>query len=162
MRMTKEELEELRRADAEIDRDFAEAFPADDGLDQKLDIDALADRVNQRACSYESARSLAYYYRNHAAIAKKKAQYYLDHRDTRLAYLRQYSIEHRNRRKLRYLANKEEAKEYQRRYYSEHREEILAKQVAYRAAHREEIRRKEREKRAALRLSRQEMEAKAS
>ena len=156
MKLTKEELEELERADEEIDRDFAEAFPVDDVLDQKLDIDALSDRVYQRPRSCACARSLAYYYKNHAAVAVKKAQYYLDHREERLEYWRLYYSKRRSIRRLRYLANKDAALAYQRKHYAEHRDEILAKQKAYRDAHREEINRKEREKRAAMK------EAKAS
>ena len=152
MKLTKEELEELRRADEEIDRDFAEAFPVYDGLDQKLDIDALADRVG--LCPVpERAEQPTYYYRNHAKVAAKSSVRYRKHREQRIAYSNKYYAEHKDHRKLRYLANKEAALEYYHRYYAANKEKILAKEAEYRAAHRDEIRAKAKEKREALRLA---------
>ena len=79
-KFTPAELEELRRADAEID---AEDTPLEYELDAELDAIAAAQ---------VSGKSVE------QVIAKrdKDRLYYLEHRESRLAYTRKYYAEHKD------------------------------------------------------------------
>lgn len=150
MRMTKEELEELRLADEEIDREIAEA-PENSDLPQR-----------NRRCTLNGpmSASLKYYY-SHREYYRQR---YYDHRAENQARARAYSaryyVEHaeqeREKAKEYYLAHRDEAREWHEHYRAEHRDELNRKRREFYAAHRDEVLQKQRERRAAMK------EAKAS
>lgn len=98
-KFTPEELEELRRADAEID---AEDTPLEDKLDAKLDAHAVAQRPRDHVLTPERVEENR---------AKARERYYAHH-DERLAYYREY-----------YATHREEHREYERQYYQSHKEQ---------------------------------------
>lgn len=114
---TPEELEELRRFDAEID---AQPITM---KDYKLsrEIDHIARTGEPPKPQKTSAKRQAY----------QKA-YYAANRERILEYGRRYKEEHREERRLYFrayhTAYRERHRENQRRYYAAHREEILEKQ----------------------------------
>ena len=107
-KFTPAELEELRRADAEID---AEDTPLEDELDAKLDI---ASAAQTRGKSVEQV------------IAKRETdrRYYQEHREECLAYTRKYYAEHKEQQR---------AKRHQ--YYLDHKPEYRARSHKYTKAH---------------------------
>ena len=112
MPFTPEELEAMRLADEEIDREFEERYVADQ-VDKEISawLDELA-----------YLESL-----DHKAAAKFKRQkkygaaYRAEHKEEIAAKQAAYRAEH-----------KEEIAAYQAAYYAEHKEEIAAKKAAYR------------------------------
>ena len=106
---TEEELEELRRADAELDKEFslsAEDMELSRQLDRKAKLDKLDNKGRRKA-----AQQAAYYEANREKIAAQKAAY----RE----------------------ANREKIAAQQAAYREANREKIAAQQAAYREANRE-------------------------
>lgn len=129
MRMTKEELEELRLADEEIDREIAEA-PENSDLPQR-----------SRKCTLNGpmSASLKYYY----AHREYYRQRYYDHRAENQARARAYSARY-------YAEHKEQERERSKAYYRSHLERFEEYRKEYRAEHRDELNQKQRERRAAM------------
>lgn len=137
MKLTKEELEELERADEQIETEMA-AEAAKDNEEQRF-----------RRCTAKGpmSKSLKYYYAHREYFRQR----YYDHRAENLmrsrAYSAKYYAEHREQEREKahayYLAHVEEAREYRRRYRDEHREELIQKQRARRAALKAELEVKE-------------------
>ena len=78
-KFTPAELEELRRADAEID---AEDMPLEYELDAELDAIAAAQASGKPVEQVIAKR-------------EKYRSYYLEHREARLAYTRKYNADHK-------------------------------------------------------------------
>ena len=96
---TAEELEEMRRADEEIERTFVVANKDERALSAELDRVAKRELLLQTSpvkAAKDCSRSLAYYY---------------THREERLAYKRKWR-----------QANKAEISAYNRAWYQAHRE----------------------------------------
>lgn len=131
---TPEELEELKRIDAEIDKNFVmtpEEYRASSQRDRQgrkppRGMDPAAARAAR------NARQRVYYQTHREEILEKQKVYRDSHRD----YMRDYRA-----------ANRERLLEYQRVYYASHAEEKAVRQKAYYQAHREEILAKARERR---------------
>ena len=122
---TPEELEELRRADAEIDESFRQT-------QEEIRQSRARDRQAQLAAMEPEKRTkaiLAAAYRE-ANREKVKAR--------RAAY---------------YQANREKEKAYQAAYYQANREKVKAYQAAYREANREKEKARQREYRARKRAA---------
>jgi hypothetical protein len=111
-KFTPAELEELRRADAEIDSTDA---PLEYELDAELDAIAMAQ------ASGKSVEQLA-------ARKSRQRRYYQEHREERLAYTRKYNADHKEeiaRKKHQwYLEHKAECAERSRNYAKSHPETI--------------------------------------
>ena len=128
MAFTSEELEAMRLADEEIDREFEERYVADQvdrEISKWLDELAYLESLDHKAAARFKKRkkwSAAYYAEHKEEIAAKKAAYYAEHKEEIAAYQAAYRAEH-----------KEEIAAYQAAYRAEHKEEIAAKKAAYRA-----------------------------
>lgn len=88
MMFTPEELEELRRADAEIDENFRltnEEIQAS----RKRDREAVVDRKDRRGKKI-AAQQAAYYEANKEKIAAKQAAWFQKNREKWNAYQREY------------------------------------------------------------------------
>lgn len=123
---TPEELEEIRRADREIEREM------------------YAERLEKNK-AYLERRKLK---------LKKKTQnhrYYLKSQQRRIDYGIVYYAEHREevlqKTKERYQKNKKRILKKKKKYREEHREELRQKARNYYAANREAIREKQQERR---------------
>ena len=102
---TPEELEELRRADAEIDAAF-------DGMttEERRDI-AERDREARRKTPIEVLkRKRAYYRKNRERILERKKAYRKAHREEINAYERQWYAEHREERNQYFRERRKKAK----------------------------------------------------
>ena len=99
---TEEELEELRRADEEIDEEFT-LTPEDLKFSRQMDKEAKLDRLDNRG-RRAAAQKAAYYEANKEKIAAQKAAYY--------------------------EANKEKIADYQAAYRRRKREEKAASRCA--------------------------------
>ena len=106
---TEEELEELRRADAELDEEY-HLTQEDIDFSRQLDREAKLDRLDNRGRRF-AAQKAAYYEANREKIAAQKAAY----------------------RK----ANREKIAAQQAAYREANREKIAAQKAAYREANRE-------------------------
>ena len=106
---TEEELEELRRADAELDEEFS-LTPEDLQFSRQLDRDAKLDKLDNQG-RRKAAQQAAYYEANKDKIAAQQAAY----RE----------------------ANKDKIAEYQAAYYEANKDKIAAQQATYREANRE-------------------------
>ena len=111
IRWTPAELEEMARADAEIEASFR-VTDADLAIGRLFDREAILDRMDSKQ----------------KRIAESQRRYYEAHKEERTEYQRRY-----------YEAHKEEIAEGKRRYYEAHKEEIAETQRRYREAHKEEI-----------------------
>ena len=123
---TPEELEELSRADAELDDTFVqtiEEFKESGRRDRQAIRERKAceggDRIRRKQESYDA---------NRPEILKKKRAYYEANREAFAAYGKAYRE-----------ANRESIKARNRAYYEERRQEILDKKKAYYRENREKI-----------------------
>ena len=124
MPFTAEELEAMRLADEEIEREFEKSFAAqyaDAEISKWLDDLATNDTLDHKQLHNKRYRR-AYYEAHKDEIAAYQRAYYEAHKDEIAAYQRAY-----------YEAHKDEAAAYQRAYYEAHKDEAAAKQRAYRA-----------------------------
>ena len=108
---TEQELEELRRADEELDESFVLSME-DMALSRMLDREAKIDRLDNKGKKI-AAQQAAYYEANKDKIAAQKAAY----RE----------------------ANKDKIADYQAAYYEANKDKIAAYQAAYREANREKL-----------------------
>ena len=122
---TEEELEELRRADEEIDEEFT-LTPEDLKFSRQMDKEAKLDRLDNRG-RRAAAQKAAYYEANKEKIAAQKAAYYEANKEK----IADYQAAYRE-------ANKEKIADYQAAYYEANKEKIADYQAAYRRRKREE------------------------
>lgn len=94
---TKEELEELRRADAELDEEFR-LTQEDLERSRLLDREAKLDRLDNRG-RRKAARSAAYYEANKEKIADYQAAYREANKQKLLDYQRRYRQKKREAKK---------------------------------------------------------------
>ena len=110
---TPEDLEELRRADAELDETFCqtqEEIEASRARDRQAKLDAKDNRArkiaeNQRAYREANREKIAenkraYYEANREKIAENKRAYYEANREKHNAYMREYMRKRRERKAL--------------------------------------------------------------
>ena len=118
-KFTLAELEELRRADAEID---AEDIPLEDELDAELDSIASAQ------ASGKSVEQVI-------AKREKDRRYYQERREERLAYTRKYYAEHKEQQRASrhqyYLNHKADYRERAQKYVKAHPERVREKNRKY-------------------------------
>ena len=123
---TAAELEELRRADAEIDAEFCQTA---EEIKQSRARDKVAKRLNMDPQQLGKWR--------------KRHKYYEAHRDKELEYQRARYAANRDKERERCAAyreaNKEYVAEYNRAYREANREKLAARQRAYYAANREKV-----------------------
>lgn len=94
---TPEELEELRRADAELDEEFT--FTKEDlERSRRLDQQAKLDRLDNRSRKI-AAQKAAYYEANKEKIAAHQAAYREANREAYNAYMRAYQRARREKKK---------------------------------------------------------------
>lgn len=121
---TAEELEEMRLADEEIEREFSDpvfAYNAcDREMDKQLDRLSAVDDLDNREVNRKRKRRKRY---NPEKNARCCARYYANNRES----LIKKKVEYRN-------ANKEWYSAYQAAYYAKHKDEINARNRAKRAA----------------------------
>ena len=114
MPFTAEELEAMRLADEEIEREFEESFAAqyaDAEISKWLDELAINDTLDHKQL-HKKRQQRAYREEHKDEIAAKKRAYYEEHKD--------------------------EIAAQQRAYYEEHKDEIAAKKRAYRKRKRQQ------------------------
>ena len=121
---TEEELEELRRADAELDEEY-HLTQEDIVFSRQLDREAKLDRLDNRG-RRSAAQKAAYYEANREKIAAQQAAYYEANREKIAAQKAAY-----------YEANREKIAAQQAAYREANREKIAAQKAAYREANRE-------------------------
>ena len=85
---TEQELEELRRADAELDEEYSLTME-DIELSRKLDKNAKFDRMDNHEKKI-AAQKAAYYEANREKIAAQQAAYREANREKYNAYMREY------------------------------------------------------------------------
>lgn len=133
---TPEELEELRRADAEIEAGFVMT------REERMEIkrrDKKPRKVSEESRLRNIERSKAYYREHREEILAYQKDYYREHREemraVRREYQRTYYATHREE-KPRVLNPENRAKisERNKAYYRAHRDKILARGRARRAA----------------------------
>ena len=156
-KFTPAELEELRRADAEID---AEDTPLEDELDAKLDI---ASAAQTRGKTEEQIAAEKAYSRNRYKIPEVKEyhqeynrKYYAEHKEQQCAKRHQYYLDHKadyRERSHKYTkAHPERARERRRKYAEkvksdpEKLEAMRRSQKEYRQKHKAEISQRAKEK----------------
>ena len=105
MSFSPEELEAMRLADAEIDREFEERYIYDQThaeIDKWLDELAVADALDNKALHSKKQRqkwSAAYRAEHKEEIAAKMAAYYAEHKEEIAAYQRDWRRGVRRRNK---------------------------------------------------------------
>lgn len=122
---TPEELEEIRRADREID--------AQEVTEEELQACDNRDAAVRGARNKNGRRCYEWYLANQHEIAKQRNAYYMANREKTLERVRTYNMEHR-----------EEIAAYKREWYQKNKSKINAKKKAYKAENREKVREKER------------------
>ena len=126
MKFTPEEIEEMRLADEEIERDFR--WTNDElAASRRRDADIFLSRKSKRDRSIAEKRR-AYYEANKDSIAEKQLAYREANKDSIAEYQRAY-----------YEANKDSIAEYQRAYREANKDSIAEKQRAYREANKDSI-----------------------
>ena len=141
MPFTAAELEEMRRADEEIEREFRvtpEDLRRSREQDRQAELDALptAERIKR-----EYRR--AYYAANRDKVLEYRRAYYEANREKVLEYQRAYREANREKvlegQRAYREANRDKVLEYRRAYYEANREKVLEYQRAYREANREKV-----------------------
>ena len=94
---TEEELEELRRADAELDEEY-HLTQEDIVFSRQLDREAKLDRLDNRG-RRSAAQQAAYYEANREKIAAQQAAYREANREKYNAYMREYLRKRREAKK---------------------------------------------------------------
>ena len=124
MPFTQEELEAMRLADEEIDREFAERYVADQ-VDKEISawLDELAylESLDHKAAAKfkrQKKYSAAYYAEHKEEIAAYQAAYYAEHKEEIAAYQAAYRAEPDKRRRYN---------EYMREYMRSYRKGIRRK-----------------------------------
>ena len=131
MKFTPEEIEEMRLADEEIERDFR--WTNDElAASRRRDADIFLSRKSKRDRSIAEKRR-AYYEANKDSIAEKQLAYREANKDSIAEYQRAY-----------YEANKDSIAERRRAYREANKDSIAEKQRAYREANKDSIAEKQR------------------
>lgn len=135
---TEKELEELNRADEEIERRFreGEALTEEDrALDERLDLQALSDRSPNRSpaeIAKERKQARERYARNKEAAIMRGRQYQATHRESvaknKARYYQEHKAELTESNKAYRAANKEKIARRRAEYYAEHRDAMLLKE----------------------------------
>ena len=102
MPFTAEELEAMRIADEEIEREFAESFAAqcaDAEISKWLDELAINDTLDHKQL-HNKRYQRAYYEEHKDEIRACQRAYYEEHKDEIRAYQRAYREEHRKRKRM--------------------------------------------------------------
>ena len=128
---TAEELEELARADAEIDDEEIFLTPEERALSRALDRQAAAARLEKRRARDAAARARETPEQRAARLAKEKAW-----REAHREQLRDQNAAYN-------AAHRQERRDYQKAYDAAHREEIRAKDRARYAARKAAVKRKD-------------------
>ena len=148
---TPEELEAMRLADEEIEREFDEDdyYVADKNLreiDSWLDELTVLDRMDHQSSHQRNRQKQylsAYRAANKEKIAVQKAAYRKSHKAEIAAKDADYYKAHKEdisaRKKAYRAANKEKIAVQKAAYRKSHKTEIAAKMAAYRAANKEKI-----------------------
>jgi len=146
---TDAEVEEMRRADAEIEREFETNPVVEDKLDLQLDdiaSDNKAARHRARGIKYYAenkearlAYSRAYYQLHKDAINARKNKWYQDHKDRARQQQKEYRLAHAEKEADRCNAYRhshpEQRKANSKAYYNSHQEQCRAYSRAYYQAH---------------------------
>ena len=125
MPFTTEELEEMRRADEEIDADFR-LNPDDLRRSRLMDREAMQEMLTPEKRKV-AERKRAYREANRDKLAEYQRAYYEANRDKLAEYKRAYRE-----------ANRDKVAEYQRAYYEANRDKVAEYQRAYREARRKQ------------------------
>ena len=126
MKFTPEEIEEMRLADEEIERDFR--WTNDElAASRRRDADIFLSRKSKRDRSI-AEKQRAYYEANKDSIAEKQRAYREANKDSIAEYQRAY-----------YEANKDSIAERRRAYREANKDSIAEKQRAYREANKDSI-----------------------
>ena len=129
MPFTAEELEAMRLADEEIEREFEESYSAqyaDAEISKWLDEQAINDTLDHKQL-HKKRQQRAYREEHKDEIAAQQRAYREKHKDEIAAQQRAYREEH-----------KDEIAAKKRAYYEEHKDEIAAQQRAYRKRKRQQ------------------------
>lgn len=94
---TEEELEELRRADAELDEEYR-LTPEDIAFSRRMDREAKLQRLDNRG-RRSAAQQAAYYEANREKITDYQAAYREANREKYNAYMREYTRKQRSAKK---------------------------------------------------------------
>ena len=94
---TEEELEELRKADEELENEFS-LTQEDLNFSRRMDREAILDRLDNRGRRI-AAQQAAYREANREKIAAQKAAYYEANREKYNAYMREYLRKRREAKK---------------------------------------------------------------
>ena len=146
MKFTSEEIEEMRLADEEIERDFR--WTNDElAASRRRDTDILLSRKSKRDRSI-AEKQRAYYEANKDSIAEYQRAYRKANKDSIAERQRAYRKANKDsiaeyRRAYR-NANKDSIAEYQRAYYEANKDSIAEKQRAYYEANKDSIAEKQR------------------
>ena len=127
---TPEELEAMRLADEEIEREFYLSID-DIAASNELDRASLYDRKSEKERKV-AAQNKAYREANKDKIAEYNKAYRKANKDKIAA-----------RRKAYYEANKDNVLEYQKAYYEANKDKIAARRKAYYEANKDKVKRKE-------------------
>lgn len=115
-----EELEEMRRADEMIDRQY----------DEEFDLTGITDPKERTRI-----KKREYYYRNRERILKKQRERYAKNIETERERCRQYREKNREKIRARSRERRNSNLEYEaersREYYRKHRESIKQKSLDY-------------------------------
>ena len=141
MKFSPEELEEMRRADEEIEQNFQwtnEEIAASREIDASIKA-ALKPIEKRRIAEYQRA----YYEANKDSIAEYQRAYYEANKDSIAEYQRAYREANKDsiaeKQRAYREANKDSIAEYQRAYYEANKDSIAEYQRAYREANKDSI-----------------------
>ena len=129
MPFTAEELEAMRLADEEIEREFEESYSAqyaDAEISKWLDEQAINDTLDHKQL-HKKRQQRAYREEHKDEIAAQQRAYREEHKYEIAAQQRAYREDH-----------KDEIAAKKRAYYEEHKDEIAAQQRAYRKRKRQQ------------------------
>ncbi len=127
MPFTAAELEEMKRADAEIDAEPYEPTLEDLRRDAKIDRQARGEHTVMAGSRAEYKR--AYYLSKKGEYQKRSRELYTRNRAAYQAYYK----EHKKQKHAYYMLHKERIKENQRLWHAANREKINTKRKAQRA-----------------------------
>ena len=149
---TPEELEELKRFDAEIDETYVmtpEEFRSSTELDRHARRGQKRGRVPKQDTEYFRAYNKA----NREKRCAYQRAYYQANREEILVKAQKYRESNRERARAWAITNRDRKLAYQRTYDAAHREEKKSRQQHYYYEHREEILAKARERRARKKMN---------
>lgn len=133
MPFTAAELEEMKRADAEIDTEPYEPTLEDLHLDAKLDRQAKEHGKHGAMAGSRAEYKRAYYLSKKAEYQKRSHEEYMRHKAAYQAY---YS-KHKKQKHAYYMLHKESIRENQRIWHAANRDKINARRKAQRVKMRE-------------------------